>query len=70
MSDNTVQQAAWLRYALVQMAIRYGGSKQRMAYAEANGRREKAERASRAARRQFAAIQRLAAALTHLAVTR
>ena len=57
-----------VRYALVQMVVRYGTSMQKMAYAEEpGGNVEAAERHRRAASRQFAATQRLANALTNLA---
>ena len=59
--------AVFLRSALMEMTTRYGSSKQRMAYAEADGRPQEAERFRRASRRQFAAIQRLAYALANLA---
>ncbi|MFI5852302.1 hypothetical protein ACIA7R_31505 [Micromonospora chalcea] len=59
----------WLRYALVQMVIRYGGSTTKAAYAERRYRegqdsaKERYDRHRRAAKRQFAAVQRLADAL-------
>lgn len=73
---SPAEQASWLRYAIVQMTIRYGSSKQNAAYAERRTRdgetaaRDKYLRHSRASKRQFAAIQRLSSALMTMAVSR
>ncbi|MEU1810982.1 hypothetical protein [Micromonospora aurantiaca (nom. illeg.)] len=61
--------AGWLRYALIQMVIGYGGSQTKAAYADrrardgADGAKERYRRRRRDAKRQFAAVQRLADAL-------
>lgn len=66
MSDvDQILAAYQLRDAIVQMTIRYGSSQQNAAYADRRARdgepgaKERWERHRRAARRQFAAIQRL-----------